>query len=385
MTISFVAGNTGSTGNTAYNSSYTVAKPTNTNGDLVVAIVAGVGATVSGSGWTLLMKSTARGGGSMDQTSVYYKIASSEGTGSYTVSLTGAQIAGGWIGAYRGVDQTTPIDTTHNGVVWIGGTTTSFSPTSITAALDNWGIAFGVGYGATGTLATYSQSGSPAVSFERADFGPHTGSENTAIVIAEFDSLSAGAFAPTVTRSASALTGDKGSFLILSAGISASAEVAPAVACAALDATILIQTVQVSPVAVTVNDAAVTLVAPTELVTVSLATYDASRPMLPDAVTVAGDAYDATMGIFSEVVTADIEAYDATRPIFPGVAVDVVCDAKDAKVLIAPNSEVSEVAIYVPQLIVYFGASTVRSFMVPGENRIYTMRYENRVFKIQRG
>lgn len=237
MAISFVAGNTGTTGNN-YASSYTVAKPTNTNGDLIVAIVGGKGASISGSGWTLLMQTSARSGGSMDQTSVYYKFASSEGTGNYTVSLSASQLVTGWIGAYRGVDSTTPIDTTDKAITHTSGT--DYTPTSETATAGQWGIVFAIAYNfGTGTVGTYSESPSP--SFERADFGTSVSGnpDNTSMVVAEYQALSAGTFHPTITRNHTADTGDCG-VLFLNVGstdASPTAGVATVTASTAYDVT----------------------------------------------------------------------------------------------------------------------------------------------------
>ena len=237
MAISFVADNTGSTA--AYGTSYAITKPTNTDGDLIVAILGGKGASPSGSGWTLLMQSSVRSGGSMDQTSVYYKFASGEGSGSYTVSLSAAQVACGWIGAYRGVDATTPIDTTNKTVV-SAGATTNFTPSAITATSGQWGIVFGIGYaGGTNTPGTYTESGSPTVTFERADFGVAGGSpDNTSMVVAEYQSVSSGSFAPTITRSPTSAAGDKGALLLNNGSFNGTGNAeAPGVTAAAYDAT----------------------------------------------------------------------------------------------------------------------------------------------------
>lgn len=209
MAVTFVAANTGTT--VAYASSISVTKPTNTNGDLIIAIVGG---KMSGapSGWTMLETSGNGAGGSLDQCNVFYKFASSEGTGSYTFTLSSSQLGCAAVLAYRGVDNVNPIDTTNKSIGTASGT--NYTPSSITATADQKALAFAVGYRfGTGTVSQWSEGVSPTITSERADFGRTGSGDNTSMVVAEYDNIS-GSFAPTITRAATSDTGYKGSFLI---------------------------------------------------------------------------------------------------------------------------------------------------------------------------
>lgn len=329
MAISFVADNTGSTGS-AYASSYTIAKPTNTNGDLVVAIVAGKGATISGSGWTLLMQTSARSGGSMDQTSVYYKFASSEGTGNYTVSLSASQLCGGWIGAYRGVDGTTPIDTTDKAITHTSGS--DYTPTSETATAGQWGIVFAVAYNfGTATIATYTESPSPT--FERADFGNAVSGnpDNTSMVVAEYQSLSAGALHPTVTRNHSADTGDCGIFFLNNGSTNGSGS--------------------------------------------------------PDAPGVTATAYDATtaqgVAALAQVANLTLTAYDVKQGV--QAALSTMCQAHDASVKITATAETANLVLQSGDKGITYGAPPGRTVKVGKENRTYKPTAESRTYVVEVG
>lgn len=207
MAVTFVAANTGTT--VAYASSISVTKPTNTNGDLIIAIVGG---KMSGapSGWTMLETSGNGTGGSLDQCNVFYKFASSEGTGSYTFTLSSSQLGCAAVLAYRGVDNVNPIDTTNKSIGTASGT--NYTPSSITATADQKALAFAVGYRfGTGTVSQWSEGVSPTITSERADFGRTGSGDNTSMVVAEYDNIS-GSFAPTITRAATSDTGYNGSF-----------------------------------------------------------------------------------------------------------------------------------------------------------------------------
>jgi hypothetical protein len=330
VAISFVAANTGSTGNN-YASSYTVTKPTNTNGDLIVAILGGKGATLSGSGWTLLMQTSARSGGSMDQTSVYYKFASSEGTGSYTVTLSTSQLTTGWIGAYRGVSATTPIDTTNKSIRNTSGT--SYSPTSVTSTSSQWAISFAIAYNfGTATVATYTET-SPSPTFERADFGVDVSAnpDNTAMCVAEYQSLAGGAFAPTITRNHTADTGDCGTLLLNNGSTNGEGD--------------------------------------------------------PDAPNVTVAAYDATtaqgVAAMAQVATLTVAANGV------GVGVQGILDptvkAWDASVKITASAEVATLSLNSGDKGITYGAPPGRTVKVGAENRTWKIGSENRVYVVEIG
>lgn len=210
MAISFVAE---AHGTANYQTSITVNKPTGTaDGDVMIAICGGTPSTPSG--WTLL-GSADSGTNSLRTVKVFRKVASSEGS-SYTFSIT-SSIACASILTYRGVSNTTPVDTSHFDISSIGATS-NFNTASVTAATTQWGISFAMGYeyGSSSTRTWTEGSGT-----ERSDFSvSNAGSpDNTNCCSADSNgTLSAGSFSRTQTRSSAASGGVSAIVLINVAG-----------------------------------------------------------------------------------------------------------------------------------------------------------------------
>lgn len=325
MAITFVAE---AHNTTNYTSSTVVTKPTGTvDNDVLIAVVGGV---MSGtpSGWTALMNVATGTGGSLDHVYVYYKVAASEGA-NYTFSNSAAQLGAVSIVAYRGVDNTTPIDLTNKSITVIAGST-DFSPASITAAAGNWAVTFGVGYDNTSaTPRTYTETGSPTVTNERADFGIGGTGENTSLMMAEYASLSSGAFAPTATRSASAVHGAKGALLlnVNNPNVSANAE-SPTATSAAYDA--VVQTGVAAQAAVA---------------------------------TATGAALDIAVGVQAAISTS-ATAYDASVQIK------------------ASGVEVATATASAGQVGAHYGAPPGRTVTIGAESRSYSPPAESRVYTI---
>jgi hypothetical protein len=151
--------------------------------------------------------------------------------------------------------------------------------------------------------------------------------------------VGSGSFSRTQTCSASTDVGVKGILLINEGGVSASANTATAVAAAALQPTILIQTVQSASSSADAQDASAGISANAGAAdAVGVVSYQASRPMLPPAANaVASSGYNASTHL-------DVNAHDAT--------VNIVAGDGSA----------------------YYGAAVVRVYVIPSENRTYKVQ-----------
>lgn len=136
--ISFIAAN--GTGNAAGATTLTVTKPTGVaSGDVMVATVGASGtATLSPpAGWTQVADTTT--GASLRQIS-FYRVAGSSEPASYSFSLGASRTASGGIADYRGVNATSPIDSSA-GATGAGGD--AIVPSVPTTATGEWIVAAG--------------------------------------------------------------------------------------------------------------------------------------------------------------------------------------------------------------------------------------------------
>jgi hypothetical protein len=224
MAISFVASATQATnyGGT----SIVVNKPTGTtSGDVMIAVLGGTPATLSG--WTLL--GSAAGGSSMKTVRAFYKVAGASEPTSYTWTISSSATQA-FIATYRGVDNTTPVDTTHFDITGVTSTA-DFTPTSQTATAAQWGLTFALGYTFNSTtVRTYTESSGT----ERLDTGVAINDPGTvdAMLTDSNGNLSAGSFSRTQTRSVAADAGVKGVILLNSGNISVTPGTAAATAAA---------------------------------------------------------------------------------------------------------------------------------------------------------
>jgi hypothetical protein len=199
VTITFVddtafAHDTGATGG------WTVTKPTGvTTDDVEVAFVGAIGSSVTFAdttgGWTLL---------ALEATNVnvalaaYYRVAGGSEPGSYTFTPSIGAKGFAWIGAYRGVDTSTPIDAHTNNT---DGTGTTASPSGTIATPGSEVLTCGFGRHAFAAAHTMSTSGSDT---ERTDHGSSSGSGfDYSSGVYDLAAASSGAFSRTLTASAS--------------------------------------------------------------------------------------------------------------------------------------------------------------------------------------
>jgi hypothetical protein len=111
-TIAFVAAT--SAGNTNGATSLSIAKPTGSQGDLLLATVTatGTGSITAPSGWSAVKETTQ---GTAIREVTCYKVVGSSEPSSYSWSLGTSRTASGGIIDYSGVNQTVPIDATASG------------------------------------------------------------------------------------------------------------------------------------------------------------------------------------------------------------------------------------------------------------------------------
>jgi hypothetical protein len=166
--------------------------------DLLLAFVGAIGTSVtfSGlSGWTLLAAETSNANMNL---SCYYKVASSE-SGPYSVTPSIGAKGAAWIGAYTGVDTSTPIDAHANGLV-LSSTTAPPAATLVTSG--SWLATCGFG---RHPFANHSMTTSDGSDTERDDHGSTSGSGSD-YVIGVYDSnraLTSGSNGRTLTASGS--------------------------------------------------------------------------------------------------------------------------------------------------------------------------------------
>lgn len=334
MSISFVAKSDGDVG-TNYASSISVTKPAGTtNGDLLIAIVGGTQSSTP-AGWTSI-GSAASGSSSLGTCYAYYKIASSEPS-SYTFTLNSSYLGVASVLCYRGTDTSTPIDTVNKNIAAATASSTNYNTASVTASGTQWAVSFAIAYeyGSSSTRTWTEGSGT-----ERTDHGTAvSGQDNANMSVTDSaGAVSAGSFSRTQTRSSAADRGVKGIFLINDGGITVSAASATAVAAAAYQPTILIQTVQSATGSTGALEASVKVWPNADVADDSTAAaYSASRPMLPTSAAATTAAENASNHI-------DANAHDAT----------VVTDGGDASG--------------------YYGAAVVRVYVIPSENRTYKVQ-----------
>lgn len=222
MAISFIGS---ATGTVNYSSSITVSKPASTtNGDVMIAVVGGTRSSAP-SGWTLI-DSANSGTSSLGNVYCYYKVASGEPS-SYTFNLSGSWLACAAILTYRGVDNVTPVDMTHEDVSAVGATS-NYTTATITAGSNTWALSFANGYefGSSSTRTFSEGSGT-----ERVDFSVSNSAspDNTNLMVCDSNgTISAGSFSRTQTRSTAASGGVRGIILLNVANVSGSANTATA-------------------------------------------------------------------------------------------------------------------------------------------------------------
>ena len=213
-----------------YTGTVTVTKPTGTaNDDLLIAVVGGTRSGSTPAGWSPLSSVATPAAGSLGTVYVYYKIAASEGA-NYTFPHSGTAFdAWASISAYRGVDTSTPVDTTHYAITAKSATAT-YATASTTADGTQWAFTFAMQYtygGASGGTWTES-SGS-----ERADQNNFQSSESASYSIADSNGVvGAGAFTRTHTCAITTSGGACGTVLINPAGITVDADAASVTATA---------------------------------------------------------------------------------------------------------------------------------------------------------
>lgn len=212
MAISFVAES--HTHNYYASSSLQVDKPSGTaNGDVLIAVVGGT-RSGSPSGWTLL-GSAASGVGSLGTVYVYYKVAASEGT-RYTFSTNGSTWDN-WasVSAYRGVDNTTPVDTSHFQVEADSGSNYNVGPVTVSGT--QWAFSFAMHYSfGQGSGGSWSEGGG---AFERGETSDYRNSESSSYMVCDSNGLvPSGSYSRTQTCSISTSGGVKGLLLLNQAG-----------------------------------------------------------------------------------------------------------------------------------------------------------------------
>lgn len=155
----------------------TVVKPSgivdtgsNSARDQLVAYIAAEGApTITPpAGWTLV--TSAVDAGNTVTLWCYRKLASSEGA-SWTWTLGASHRNWGWVGAYTGVDPTTPTTSAETSVTLIGGTTLATGSSNATFPANGQGVSAGAAVRvATGVATTWTHSDT-----ERADLSTNAG------------------------------------------------------------------------------------------------------------------------------------------------------------------------------------------------------------------
>jgi hypothetical protein len=128
--------------------SIVLSRPTGTTtGDLLLAAMfwgstnnSTLPSMTAPTGWTLLRRTDNSPEASL---SVYYKIATASEPSSYTFDTSTGMSAAGWIAAYSGVNQTTPIDTDKG--QFANTSSTTYAAPSITTSYANDVVLFTVG------------------------------------------------------------------------------------------------------------------------------------------------------------------------------------------------------------------------------------------------
>lgn len=322
---------------TAYVSSISVNRPANyAAGDLFIAIVGGTRSGSTPTGWTQLGTSTV--GSSTGTLYVYYKIAGGSESSSYSFDTSGSSnqhLAIAQILCYRGADSSTPIDTTHFNLATASGT--NFNTASVAASGQQWALSFAMGYKASSTVPTYTfGSGTQRGSTQHSN---QSTNENTSLAMCDSNSdVSAGSFSRTQSLSSGADAGAKGILLINEGGVSVtlgSDGVASDNHATAYATTVLIQTVQAASASTLGHNTSV------------------------------GFEVNA-----DEAAEPSVVAHDATRPIFPADA-EVDADAEEASVHLDVNVRHADADATAFDASGYYGAATVRVYVVPDENRTY--------------
>jgi hypothetical protein len=320
----------------------TISKPSGVvNDDVMIAVIGGKASTLSG--WTLIGGAQPSGGeGSLGTVRVFYKKANGEGS-SYNWTITQGSDCWGAIVAYRGCDLSTPVDTTHFDVAADSGT--NLATGSVTASGTQWALAFASEYTFQGsgsaTVNSYTTTGATQRSTAHSNDGASPNREEASYVICDSNgNVAAGATSQSITSAISTSAAIRGIILLNQGGISVSLGtdgVGHATA-AALQPTVLIQTVQAADGAAAALEASVKVWPNADVADHTVAAaYAAARPMLPTA---AG----ATVSGGNASTHLDANAHDAT----------VVTDAQNVSG--------------------YYGAAVVRVYGVPGENRTYKVQ-----------
>lgn len=196
--------------------SVVVSKPAGTvDGDVLVAFIARVGNTnisTAPSGWQLVTSSLL-GAGSGLRLTAYYKVASGEPS-SYTWTLASSVLNWGWVGAYTGVDPTSPVwplvgtDNTLTGGTQLSPTT---NPGPNTIPDSGMGIVAAAAVRtASGVATTWAQTWiSPSSGNERADMSTNAGAGTDICGVVADVTVGASdtAFVETVTASQSQTDG----------------------------------------------------------------------------------------------------------------------------------------------------------------------------------
>lgn len=329
MTISFVAASTGNS--SPYGTSMSLAKPSGVaNGDVMIAIIGGNPSTLSG--WTKIGASTTPPNSSGGPMGVFYKKASSEGS-SYSWTVSGSYFCCGTIVAYRGCDPTTPVDTAHTSIAVDSGS--DYTTGAVTASGTQWGVAFAheYSYGAGSTSWTTSTATS------RTSNHYTSGSEECSYFVCDSNAnLSAGSHTEALTANHSTDGGARGLILLNDSGVSVdlgSDGVASDNHATAWQTTVLIQTVQAASASILGHNTSV------------------------------GFEVNA-----DEAAEPSVVAHDATRPIFPADA-EVDAEAEEASVHLDVNVRHANADATAFDASGYYGAATVRVYVVPDENRTY--------------
>jgi len=91
-------------------------------------------------------------------------------------------------------------------------------------------------------------------------------------------------------------------------------------------------------------------------------------------VSVSASSATVDVGGSPEVAELVAEAQEASRPMLPPDADGVATDAEDAYVHIDVNAGVASVSEAANDTSAYYGAATVRVYVIPAENRTYIVR-----------
>lgn len=323
-----------------YAGSLTISKPTGTtSGDLLIAVIGGTKSSTP-SGWTQL-SDVDSGGSSTGHVYVYYKIAGGSEPSSYTFNQSGSSsfYTPGAILCYRGIDGTTPIDTSHSSSSGMSGGGTDYTTATVTASGTQWALSYALAYQSGSTTVRTFTEGSGS---ERLDFGNGQSSETTSLMVCDSNgNVSAGSFSRTQTASASTAKGAKGIVLINDSGVSVPVGtdgVAHATT-AAQQPTILIQTVQSAAASTAAHNTSVDL--------------EAGADVADDSTAV---------------------AHDALRPMLPPGAQAADVDAETASIHLDVNARLSSAEATAYNASGYYGAAVVRVYVVPDENRTFKVQ-----------